>query len=176
MFETTRREVPFAWLDGLSREAARTALWRCCASTRWVEGMLLRRPFRSSAAVRQAARDVWAGLGRSGYLGAFAGHPPIGASLDALRAKFGATQGWSAEEQAGVGGADEPTLVALERGNRAYLKRFGYVFIVCATGKSAPTLLALLTARLLNSPERELAVAAAEQAKITELRLEKLRA
>jgi 2-oxo-4-hydroxy-4-carboxy-5-ureidoimidazoline decarboxylase len=176
MPEALRREVPVEWLDGLSREAARAALWRCCASSRWVEGMLARRPFRSSAVVRQAAREVWSTLGRSDYLEAFAGHPPIGASLHALRAKFGATEGWSADEQAGVGGADERTLLALERGNRAYLTRFGYIFIVCANGRSAPTLLALLTARLLNSPERELAVAAAEQAKITELRLEKLRA
>jgi 2-oxo-4-hydroxy-4-carboxy-5-ureidoimidazoline decarboxylase len=170
----SERALPFAWLDGLSAGEARTALERCCASRRWVEGMLALRPFGSSERLAQAAREVWSGLDRADYLEAFAGHPPIGASLVALRAKFSATHGWSSEEQAGVGGADESLLAALERENRAYLERFGYIFIVCATGKTAPELLTLLTARLSNPPERELAIAAAEQAKITLLRLEKL--
>jgi len=167
-------ELPFAWLDGLAVGEARTALERCCAARRWVDGMLALRPFGSSERLRGAAREVWSGLERADYLEAFAGHPPIGASLAALRAKFATTHGWSSEEQAGVSRADENVLSALERGNRAYLERFGYIFIVCASGKSAPELLQLLTARLSSPPERELAVAAAEQAKITELRLEKL--
>lgn len=166
--------LPFAWLDGLAAGEAQTALERCCASRRWVTGMLARRPFGSSARLRQSAREVWSGLELADYLEAFAGHPPIGASLSALRAKFGSTHGWASEEQAGMSQADETRIRALELANRAYFERFGYIFIVCATGKTAPELLELLLARLSNPPEQELAVAAAEQGKITELRLEKL--
>ena len=171
MFE---QALPFAWLDGLPTSEAHSAFERCCASRRWVASMLARRPFGSSARLRQAAREVWSGLERADYLEAFAGHPPIGASMSALRMKFVATHDWSSEEQAGVSQADESLLLALAHANRLYLERFGYVFIVCATGKTAPELLELLLARLSNLPEQELVLAAAEQAKITELRLEKL--
>jgi len=168
------RALPFAWLDGVGEEDARAALERCCASTRWVAGMLALRPFGSSERLREAAHAVWSRLERADRLEAFAGHPPIGASLAALRARFATTHGWSSEEQSGVAGADDALLAALERGNRAYLERFGYIFIVCASGKTAAEMFALLSARLSNSPDVELAIAAAEQAKITELRLEKL--
>ena len=107
------------------------------------------------------------------WLEAFAAHPRIG-DLDALRKKFASTANWCAGEQAGVAAADEAVLTALADGNRAYEARFGYIFIVCATGKSAAEMLAILTARLANDPEVELKVATAEQAKITRLRLEKL--
>jgi 2-oxo-4-hydroxy-4-carboxy-5-ureidoimidazoline decarboxylase len=175
MADTPARELPFAWLDRLTRDEARAALGRCCASRRWVDVMLERRPFGSSERLRSAAREVWANLMRADYLEAFAGHPPIGARVSAMRERFASTHGFSREEQAGVDAADEVVLAALEQANQAYLARFGYLFIVCATGKTAPELLALLRERLPNAPDRELLVAAAEQAKITELRLEKLR-
>ena len=175
MPDASAHELPFAWLDGVTRDEARSALGRCCASSRWVEAMLERRPFGSSETLRSAAREVWAHLARADYLEAFAGHPPIGARLGAMRERFASTHGWSREEQAGVEAAAEAVLATLERANQAYLERFGYLFIVCATGKTAPELLALLRERLPNAPDRELLVAAAEQAKITELRLEKLR-
>lgn len=175
MPDTPAHELPFAWLDGVTRDDARAALARCCASSRWVEAMLERRPFGSSASLCSAAREVWAHLGRTDYLEAFAGHPPLGARTSAMRERFASTHGWSREEQAGVEVAEEAVLAELERANQAYLERFGYLFIACATGKTAPELLALLRERLPNAPDRELLVAAAEQANITELRLEKLR-
>jgi 2-oxo-4-hydroxy-4-carboxy-5-ureidoimidazoline decarboxylase len=166
--------LPFAWLDALDAAAARTALARCCASGRWVEAMLARRPFGSKEALHDAARAAWSALERADFLEAFAGHPAIGARLATLQQNLRPSAGWSAEEQAGVENAAPHTLAELERANRTYLERFGYLFIVCATGKSANEMLALLTARLANDPATELLVAAAEQAKITEIRLEKL--
>ncbi len=124
--------------------------------------------------MHDAAREVWADLDRADCLEAFAQHPAIGADLGELRAKFGATAAWSKDEQSGVGAADERALSELQAANREYRDRFGYVFLICATGKSAAEMLAALRARLANSPDDEIGIAAAEQAKITELRLEKL--
>ena len=101
--------------------------------------------------------------------------PPEDAThLDALRDRFRNTAAWSAAEQAGVAGAGDGVLHALADGNRLYEVKFGYTFIVCATGKTAAEMLALLQQRLENDPEQELPIAAAEQAKITRLRLQKL--
>ena len=158
----------------LAPEAAREALARCCGAERWVQGMLARRPFASRAALLDAATEVWAELGPEDYREAFTHHPEIGVSLEELRQKFGTTAAWASAEQAGAAGASEATLRALAQGNQAYRAHFGYSFIVCATGKSAEEMRGLLEARLTNSVELELRVAAAEQAKITRLRLEKL--
>lgn len=163
-----------AHLNQLSRESAECALFSCCASRSWVAQMLDRRPFASTEDVFLAAAEGWAALGRDDYLEAFAGHPKIGDNLAVLRERFARTAGWSSEEQAGVTSASDAVLEDLRRANISYHERFGYIFIVCATGKSAEEMLALLQARLLHDPARELAVAAAEQAKITRLRLEKL--
>ena len=135
--------------------------------------MLARRPFSSRAAVFVAASEVWAELGPGDYLEAFSHHPEIGANLDELRQRFAATADLSRAEQGAAADASEQTLIAIRQGNRAYRARFGYSFIVCATGKSAQQMLELLRARLPNAAERELVIAAAEQAKITHLRLEK---
>ena len=159
--------------NSLSDVAARAELLRCCGSTLWAEGMLRRRPLADKAAVLAAASAAWAETGENDRLEAFAQHPRIGGK-DALSAKFAATKSWAQGEQAAVAAADEATLDALEKGNAAYEARFGHVFIVCATGKSAPEMLALLRARLANDPKTEKALAAAEQAKITKIRLEKL--
>jgi 2-oxo-4-hydroxy-4-carboxy-5-ureidoimidazoline decarboxylase len=163
-----------AWLNGLSQVEAERALVRCCGSSRWVAGMLAQRPFASEQVLYERALEVWSGLTADDYLEAFSHHPEIGASLDALRARFADTSQWSAAEQAGVGHADEATLAALRDENLAYRQRFGFIFIVCASGKSATEMLALLRARLPHTPHDELWVAAQEQAKITALRLEKL--
>ncbi len=152
---------------------ARTVLLRCCGSRRWVDGMMARRPFESWAELMSAADDVWAAVARSDWLEAFAAHPRIG-DLAALREKFAATSDLCGSEQAGVAGAAEQVLHDLANGNRQYEERFGYIFIVCATGKSAMEMLTLLQARLGNQPDDEIKIAAAEQAKITRLRLEKL--
>lgn len=161
-------------LNELDEARAREALTRCCGAHRWVEGMLKRRPFASDEAVHDAADAVWAQAQRDDILEALSHHPEIGADIEALRAKFASTAGWSVGEQAGVGAASEGTLRALRDGNLRYRERFGHIFVVCATGKSASEMLALLEARIDNEPAVELAIAAAEQGKITHLRLEKL--
>lgn len=160
-------------LDGLPGPLAGEALARCCGARRWVEAMLAARPFRSRGALLEAADRADRALAREDWLEAFAHHPRIG-ELDALRARFAGTAEWAGAEQRGAAVASEETLAALARGNHAYERRFGYLFIVCATGLSAGEMLARLQARLGHDPARELAVAAGEQAKITRLRLEKL--
>ena len=172
-------------LNRLPLEQARAALERCCGSRAWVEGICAARPWRDRAALLAAAERAADALGREGWLEAFAHHPRIG-DRAALRAKFAAApagggepqrsaaSGWARAEQRVAASASESTLDALAEGNRAYERRFGYIFIVCATGKSAEEMLALLRERLANDPEVELANAAREQRAITRLRLEKL--
>lgn len=165
---------PHLVLNALGEAAAAAALERCCGSQRWVAAMLKERPFTSSSALYARAEQIWNGLGAADQLEAFAHHPQIGEDLAALRERFASTHTLSAREQAGVTAADDATLLALRDGNRAYRARFGFIFIVCATGKSANEMLALLEQRLSRDPATELAQAAAEQAKITRLRLEGL--
>ena len=138
--------------------------------------MLARRPFASQALLLTAAEDCWWQLERADFLQAFSHHPRIGEDRAELARRFAPTAQLSAGEQAEVAQADASTLDALRDANRAYHARFGYIFIVCATGKSAAEMLAALHARLPNDPDSELRVAAAEQAKITALRLSRLAA
>lgn len=154
---------------------ARALLLRCCGSTRWAERVAARRPFTDDAALFRAADEEWAGASQTDVLEALGHHPRIGADLDELRKKYASTATWAAGEQSGAQAASEATLVALRDGNVAYEARYGHIFVVCATGRSADEMLAILRARLGNDPEGELRVAAAEQGKITRLRLEKLR-
>jgi 2-oxo-4-hydroxy-4-carboxy-5-ureidoimidazoline decarboxylase len=160
-------------LNAMPPGAARAALLRCCGSTHWAAAMTARRPFVSVDDVYRAADEIGAGLDRADWLEAFAAHPRIG-DLNSLRNKFASTADWAGAEQAGAAGAGDDVIGALAEGNRVYEARFGYIFIVCATGKTAAEMLAILRRRLNNDPDTELAVAAAEQAKITRLRLEKL--
>jgi 2-oxo-4-hydroxy-4-carboxy-5-ureidoimidazoline decarboxylase len=166
-------DVDLDRINSWGRDEARAAFLKCCGSHRWAEGMVAKRPFADEAELFDAAERAWWGLDRTDWLEAFAAHPQIG-DLDALREKFAATADWSAGEQAGVAGAPEEILAELARGNLAYRTRFGYIFIVCATGKTAGEMLDLLRGRLDNTPEEEIAIAAAEQAKITRIRLGKL--
>lgn len=163
-----------AALDTAAEPEARTMLRRCCGASRWVEGMLRQRPFRDDPTLHRMADEVWATMGPGDVLEALAAHPEIGSDLEALRRKFADTAGWSGQEQAAVAGAHEDTLLALRDGNVRYRERFGHIFVVCATGKSAEEMLHLLHSRLPNDPTTELDIAAAEQAKITHLRLAKL--
>lgn len=157
-----------ASLDAMDEAACREALRRCCGARRWAEGMFARRPFGTDDALHRAADEVWATMSRADVLEAFSHHPRIGDSMEALRQK------WASQEQSGVASASEETLTALRDGNLRYEARFGYIFIVCASGKSADEMLEILRQRLENEPDEELRVAAGEQAKITHLRLEKL--
>jgi 2-oxo-4-hydroxy-4-carboxy-5-ureidoimidazoline decarboxylase len=160
-------------LNNLSQDEALAALLRCCGSTRWAEAMSARRPFATKDDAFAAASEIEASLERADWLEAFAAHPRIG-DVEALRKKFATTAAWCEGEQAGVQHASDDVLNRLASGNKAYEERFGYIFIVCATGKTAEEMLALLETRLHNDPETELPIAAGEQAKITRLRLEKL--
>ncbi len=160
-------------LNRLDRKAARAAFERCCGARRWVKRMCEARPFRDRQALLAAADRAFDGLEREDWLEAFAHHPRIG-DLASLREKYASTAAWAEQEQRGATATSEGVLAALAEGNRAYEGRFGYIFIVCAFGKSADEMLALLCERMPNSPEREFFIAAEEQMKITWLRLEKL--
>lgn len=146
---------------------ARAALRSCCGSSQWVDRMMSRRPFHSREAVLGAAREEWFALSPDDWREAFSHHPRIGD-------RFPETHRLSSREQAAVGSASEDLLTALAEGNRAYEEKFGYIFIVCATGKSAEEMLALLRARLSNDPQTEIGIAAEEQAKITAIRLARI--
>jgi 2-oxo-4-hydroxy-4-carboxy-5-ureidoimidazoline decarboxylase len=160
-------------LDALAEPAALAAFLRCCGSRRWAEAMVRGRPYADAPALLAAAERAAQPLARADWLEAFSHHPRIG-ERSALVARFPTTADWSSGEQAGVSGAGADVLDALLQANRDYEARFGYIFIVCATGKSATQMLALLRERLPNGPEAELEIAAAEQRKITAIRLKKL--
>ena len=160
-------------LNRLDDAAARAAIERCCGAGRWVDAVCVARPFADREALFAASARAFGALERADWLEAFAHHPRIG-DRDSLRAKYASTAAWAGEEQRGAAAAAESTLAALTDGNRTYEERFGYIFIVCATGKSADEMLRLLHGRVANPPERELRNAAEEQMKITKLRLEKL--
>jgi 2-oxo-4-hydroxy-4-carboxy-5-ureidoimidazoline decarboxylase len=160
------------WLaiDRAAPDEATRLLGTACGSSRWIEGMLRRRPFGSRDALLSAARVVWEGLTEDDWREAFNHHPKIG-DRQSLRERFPSTHALSAREQAGVDDAPDAVLDALADANRRYEERFGYIFIVCASGRSADEMLAMLMARLENDPAREIGIAAGEQARITALRL-----
>ncbi len=117
-----------------------------------------------------AAREEWFALSPADWREAFNQHPRIG-DREALRQRFPTAGDLSAQEQAGVDGAADDLIAELAEFNERYVRQFGYIFIVCATGRSAVELLSELKTRVANAPDREIRVAAEEQAKITELRL-----
>ena len=157
-------------LDAAAEADAVALLRQCCGSRAWVERMTARRPFGSREAMLQAARDEWFALTADDWLEAFAQHPRIG-DRESLRRRFGTTAHLAEREQAGVDHATPDVLTALAEGNDRYERKFGFIFIVCATWKTADEMLRLLASRLPHSRDVELRVAAEEQAKITELRL-----
>ncbi|HEV2765391.1 MAG TPA: 2-oxo-4-hydroxy-4-carboxy-5-ureidoimidazoline decarboxylase [Pyrinomonadaceae bacterium] len=156
----------------LPREDASDRLLKCCGSTRWAEGVAGARPFESFEALLETADRVWWSLGREDWLEAFRSHPKIGERRAERETGEGATR-WSEQEQSGTRGASAEVMSELAEANREYEERFGHIFIVCATGKSADEMLSLLRARLPNDADTELRVAAEEQRRITHLRLEK---
>ena len=160
-------------LNSLSDARAREELARCCGATRWVDGMLARRPYGDREAVLALADEIWNGLGEADFREAFTHHPKIG-DMEGLRKKFASTADLAAGEQSGSVGASEEALQGLAQGNRDYEETYGFIFIVFATGKSAAEMLDILKSRLGNPPEKEIRIAAGEQAKITRNRIEKL--
>lgn len=164
---------PLRQFNELPTEAARAALRECCGSGRWAAAVEAQRPFASRSALLECAETVWWGLDPSDWLEAFRSHPRIGERA----AEAGQTrreQDWSAREQAGMDAAVPDVRAAMEVRNREYEARFGHIFIVCAAGRSADEMLRTVEQRLGNDPAQELRVAAAEQARITRLRLEAL--
>lgn len=145
----------------------------CCGSRAWVERMLAAQPFSDPEAMFGQSDAIWWSLGREDWLEAFAAHPRIGSKRD-VEKKSGTEKKWSEGEQAGAAAADQEVLDALARANADYEARFGHIYIVCATGKSAREMLQIARARLANDPETEARVAAEEQRKITRIRLTKL--
>ena len=160
-------------LNTLPREKLREELYRCCGSKAWVEKMLPFFPADDLVELLEDAEEQWFLCTRDDWKEAFSQHPKIG-DLESLKKKYTSTAEWESGEQSGVMGASPQTLEALARANKKYEDKFGYIFIVHATGKSANEMLGLLEARLLNDPEAEFETAADEQNKITKLRLEKL--
>ncbi|OZG70136.1 OHCU decarboxylase [Hahella sp. CCB-MM4] len=156
-----------------SMEEARHTFMQCCTSSAWVERMAASRPYMGAESLFKIADRHWAELGESDFLEAFEGHPKIG-DVNSLRAKYANTKALAGAEQSGVNVATDETLKALADGNTAYEEKFGFIFIVCATGKSAEEMLELLNQRLPNDRDTELRNAAEEQRKITRIRLEKL--
>ena len=152
-----------AAINAMAEEEAGAAMLACCGSKRWARRMAERRPFSSEADLFADAGRIWGELSERDWLEAFAAHPKIGERAS----------GQAAAEQAGARGASPETLAALARANREYEERFGYIFIVCASGRSAEEMLDLCRRRLHNAPAEELKVAAEEQRRITRLRLEK---
>jgi 2-oxo-4-hydroxy-4-carboxy-5-ureidoimidazoline decarboxylase len=160
-------------LNNLSPEAARAEFQKCCGADRWVKKMVNGRPFSSTEQLFQTAETIWRSLGPSDWKEAFLHHPKIG-NIKGLREKFESTGDLAASEQSGVQQASEATLNELTRMNREYEAKFGYIFIVNATGKTADEMLHILKQRIENEPAKELLIAAEEQRKITRIRLDKM--
>jgi allantoicase len=171
LFGTPSRAGREAWgiarLNALSPEEARAELLACCGSGTWAERMVAARPLRDIASAKAEGARVAEGLAEPDWLEAFGAHPRIGE-------KKGDARGWSAQEQSKVADADRATLDALAEANRAYEAKHGFVYIVCATGKTAVEMLSLARERLQGDRARELVRAAQEQRLITDLRLDKL--
>lgn len=166
-------------LNALDAGSAERELLRCCGSTRWARQMAAARPFESEDQMGASGDAIWRALEPADWLEAFAAHPRIGAGRAGKAERAGEDEeaedaDWSSGEQSCVASASETVLDRLAESNREYEDRFGYIFIVCATGKGAGEMLAILERRLHNDRTEELKVAAEEQRTITRLRLAKL--
>ncbi|MGB2633775.1 MAG: 2-oxo-4-hydroxy-4-carboxy-5-ureidoimidazoline decarboxylase [Candidatus Acidiferrum sp.] len=156
----------------LSLQKAAGEILPCCGSKNWAQQMAMRRPVGDEGALLAACDEVCKGLTESDWDEAFRSHPRIGESHPEVRGKARSAS-WPGQEQRNVGGASEDVKTALAEGNRAYEQRFHRIFIVCATGKSAPEILEILHRRLRNDERSELHEAAEQQRQIAQLRLKK---
>lgn len=148
-------------------------IFKCCGSTFWAQKLAEKFPFSSKEELKIESDKIWFSLSENDWKEAFTHHPKIG-DVESLKKKFASTANWASGEQSGVQSAEEQTLIELKNGNEEYEKKFGYIFIVCATGKSAEKMLVILKSRLNNSPQEEIKIAMQEQNKITHLRIDKL--
>jgi OHCU decarboxylase len=161
------------FINKLDEREAVSELMKCCGSSRWAALVADARPFQDEESLLRSAMSAWKKTEPEDWLEAFSHHPKIG-ERKAEKTQTEQEREWSAQEQSNAAKIDEDSLNELSELNRQYEERFGYIFIVCATGKTAEEMLGLLKSRLLNDPETELRVAAEEQRKIMELRLRKL--
>jgi OHCU decarboxylase len=159
-----------AW-NAADEPTAQAAMLACCGAERWAGTMVALRPLASVDELLAAADRIWATMEDPDWREAFACHPRIGER----RPPHATTQSteWSAQEQSGAAQAAARVLEELAAGNAQYEDRFGFTYIVCATGKSAEEMLAILNRRLANSREAELREAAEQQRQIMGLRLRK---
>lgn len=160
-------------LNKISQLQLKEELLKCCGSPTWAKMMMAYFPADSLEELLEKAEEIWYECSEDDWKEAFAHHPKIG-DMESLTKKFASTAQWASGEQSGVNTAAPETITALAEGNRLYEEKFGYIFIVCATGKPAEEMLTLLRDRLKNGREKEIKIAAAEQNKITKLRLQKL--
>ena len=168
------KETPSVeWLNALPADEAAKELLQCCGSGRWAQELANRSPYSNLETLVASSNEIWWSLRPDDWLEAFRSHPKIGEkkAAESVSAK---SQQWSGQEQSGVSNASQETADSLAELNRAYEEKFGFIFIICATGKSSAEMLKALRERLDNSAATELQIAAAEQSKITELRLKKL--
>ena len=156
----------------LSVQDAIQEILACCGSDAWAHQLVARRPFPDESSLVAASDEIWGRLSTEDWLQAFSKHPRIG-EREAPTEAPSTSSIWSAQEQQGVAAAGESIQAALVQGNLEYEQRFGRVFIVCATGKSAADMLEILSLRLRNDDATELHEAAEEQRKITNIRLKK---
>ena len=147
------------------------ALRDCCASSRWAARVAAQRPYGTMEALYKAADAIWWKLERGDWIEAFSHHPQIG---EKPASGSESARQWAEGEQTGARAASEDVKERLVRGNHAYLQKFGYIYVVCATGKSAEGMLAILNQRLQNDVASELSIAAEQQRLITRIRLDKL--
>ena len=165
--------MTIAEFDHLPAEKKKELLLQCCGANEWVEKMLPVFPVEDLVELLEAAEDKWNQCTAESWGEAFEHHPTIG-DIDSLKEKFANTAGWASKEQSGVNSADENTLHELKDYNIEYQDKFGFIFIICATGLTATVMLKALKERISNAVEIEINNAAVEQLKITKLRLEKL--
>jgi len=158
--------------NSLDRDAAAEAVLACCGSRAWAEELAARRPIADEAALLEESSDVWRALPVEAWLEAFDSHPRIGEQRPQGHATDESLKS-SATEQAVALSADEAAKIALKDANRRYEERFGRIFIICASGRSASEILAALEARMKNDDATELSDAAEQQRQITALRLKR---
>jgi OHCU decarboxylase len=163
-----------SWNDA-DAETALAAMMACCGARRWAKEIVALRPIESVVELSLAADRVWSSMEEADWMEAFACHPRIGERKTAHAAMHAVAQSvaWSKQEQALTSSAAERVLAELAEGNALYEKRFGFTYIVCATGKSADEMLAILKRRLESDRATELREAAEQQRQITQIRLGK---
>lgn len=165
--------MTIAEFDHLSEAQKKELLHKCCGSSQWVDKMLHVFPIDDLVELLEEADEKWDECQKNDWLEAFDSYPET-VDIESLQEKYYATADWAQVEQAGASKGSKELSAALAEGNKLYKEKFGFVFIVFATGKTSEEMLSILEERLQNNPDDELKIAAAEQIKITKNRLQNL--